>query len=531
PRKAHKGDCIRRDGKLYLSLHKKREILLNNIYGVDIDAQAVEVCQFSLYLKLLEEETEASAHQYLLDFAHTDRMQRLLPDLSKNVVCGNSLVGSDILDGQLFAGDEERALNPMNFEDAFPEVMKRGGFDAIVGNPPYGGTLSNTERDYFHAKFKFQDYQLDTYLLFLERALSLSANGGRVGLIIPNTWLVNLLSPKIRRHVFSSTTVENIVHYRHRVFPKVTVDTEVTIFSKAHATDGQKVKVTIVGRDGEKDCYEIPQVWWQRANGRPINIFARPEQEGFAAKLRLFPALNEVCVITQGTKPFQVGKGKPPQTRRIVDEKPFVSETKKNKTYRPLLRGSLIKKYQILWNRDSWISFGDWLAEPRYSAPYDAPSKIVIRQTGDSLVAALDCEQFIVRDNLYTIVSRTPEYDLRLILALLNSRLLNWFYQNVLNPEKGEALAQVKRGHLAELPIAKPDFSASASKLRYEKIVDKVKALLDAKKQLAKAQTDKDKTYYEKKCATIDRQIDQLVYDLYGLTEEEIAIVEQAMAP
>ena len=69
---------------------------------MDIDAQAVEVCQFSLYLKLLAEETEASAHQYLLDFAHTDRMQRLLPDLGKNIVCGNSLIGTDILEGELF---------------------------------------------------------------------------------------------------------------------------------------------------------------------------------------------------------------------------------------------------------------------------------------------------------------------------------------------------------------------------------------------------------------------------------------------
>ena len=92
-RAVKQGDCIDREGKLYLSLRAKREILLNNIYGVDIDAQAVEVAQLSLYLKLLEEETTASAKQYLLEFAHTAKLKKLLPDLGKNIVCGNSLIG------------------------------------------------------------------------------------------------------------------------------------------------------------------------------------------------------------------------------------------------------------------------------------------------------------------------------------------------------------------------------------------------------------------------------------------------------
>ena len=135
-----KAGCIQRqDGTLQLSLLQKRQILLNNIYGVDIDPQAVEVAQLSLYLKLLEDETIASAHQQQLAMK-----QALLPSLSKNIVCGNSLIGWDILEGKLFDSGDERKLNPMNFEDAFPEVMKRGGFDAIVGNPPWGAGGSRT---------------------------------------------------------------------------------------------------------------------------------------------------------------------------------------------------------------------------------------------------------------------------------------------------------------------------------------------------------------------------------------------------
>ncbi|MDO9542218.1 MAG: TaqI-like C-terminal specificity domain-containing protein, partial [Kiritimatiellia bacterium] len=349
------------------------------------------------------------------------------------------------------------------------------------------------------------------------------------GLIIPNTWLLNLQSPRIRQHIFSETRIENIVHYRHRVFQKVTVDTEITILQKGIPSDSHKIKITIIEKDNKIDSYEIPQFAWRKANGSAVNIFARPEHESFADKIRQFPILDDICVITQGSKPFQVGKGKPPQTRQIVDEKPFVSERKKDKTFRPLLRGSLIQKYHILWKNDSWISFGNWLAEPRYSAQYDAPAKIVIRQTGDSLIATLDRHQFVVRDNLYTIVPRNPDCDLRFILALLNSRLLNWFYQNVINPEKGEALAQVKRGHLAKLPVHRINFSDPAEKQKHDEIVAKVEAMLEAKKQLASAKTDKDKNYYEAKCTGLDRQIDRLVYDLYGLTADEIKIVEESV--
>ncbi len=123
-----KAGCIsRQEGTLQLSLLQKRQILLNNVHGADIDPQAVEVAQLSLYLKLLEDETIASAHQQQLAMK-----EALLPSLSKNIVCGNSLIGWDILEGKLFDSGDERKLNPMNFEDAFPEILKRGGFDAML---------------------------------------------------------------------------------------------------------------------------------------------------------------------------------------------------------------------------------------------------------------------------------------------------------------------------------------------------------------------------------------------------------------
>ena len=115
---------------------------------------------------------------------------------------------------------------------------------------------------------------------------------------------------------------------------------------------------------------------------------------------------------------------------------------------------------------------------------------------------------------------KSESIDLILVLGLLNSKLLNWYYQNVLNPEKGEALAQVKRGHIAQLPIV--------NRARHDRMVTLVEAMLAAKRQWQQARTDRDRNFYASKCAALDRQIDQLVYELYELTPDEIAIVENA---
>lgn len=517
----------------HLTTPEKKRILLNNIYGVDIDSQAVEVTKLSLLLKVLEGENSQTL-QKQLTYLH----ERALPDLGDNIKCGNSLIGPDFYQQQTMLDDEELyRINVFDWKKEFPHVFTpspragegggEGGFDAVIGNPPYGATFKQEETNYMLRQFSLQEYQLDSYLLFAEKALTLVRKQGSVGVIIPNTWLLNLLTPQIRKHIFDNAQIVEIVHYRHPVFKDATVDTEVIIFQEGKPRRNHEINVTIVDNDNVAEKYGIPQTRWQMGNGKPVNIFERPEFIQLADKLGELPVLDLLCEITQGAKPFQVGKGKPPQTREIVDEKPFVSEKRRDASFRPLLRGSLIHKYKILWNKDYWISFGDWLAEPRYSAKYDAAAKIVIRQTGDSLIAALDTKQFIVRDNLYAVVTRAGNaINIKFILGALNSRLLNWYYQNIINPEKGEALAQVKRGHLAKLPFPVSALLTQKDKASHDKMVSLVDRMLSLNKQLPAAKTDHEKTALQRQTDAIDRQIDQLVYELYGLTEKEIRIVE-----
>ena len=503
-----------------LTTSEKKRILLEHIYGVDIDAQAVEVTKLSLLLKVLEGESDQTLTSQMKLFH-----ERVLPDLERNIQCGNSLIGPDFYDGQLDLDDEAaQRINVFDWQAAFPQVFKAGGFDAVIGNPPYGAAFGVFETPYLSSKFPLQNYQLDSYLLFLEKGLSLSNKQAALGFIIPNTWLVNLTSKKIRSHIFSSTQIEHIVHYGRYVFPKVTVDTEVVILRNQKASSKHEINIELISKDQLSDNYTIQQSLWGEKEGAPVNIMERPEYSSLADKLKGHPVFDDYFKITQGTKPFQVGKGNPPQTQEVVDSKPFVANTKISSSFRPLLRGSLIHKYRIYWNNDYYISFGDWLAEPRYSANFDAPVKLVVRQTGDSLVATLDAQQFIVRDNLYAITSKLGDFDLKYALGILNSKLLNWFYQKIVNPEAGEALAQVKRGHIAQLPFALPPNPDK----NYGKLIALVEKMLALHQQLAAAKTPQDTNLLQRQIDATDRQIDQLVYALYGLTDDEIALVEGA---
>jgi hypothetical protein len=241
-----------------------------------------------------------------------------------------------------------------------PEWMfgVREGFDVVIGNPPYGSLITEEQKKSFNAIYRYQSYQLDSYLLFLERCHELSVPAGCIALIIPNTWLLNLFSKELRRWIFTDKTIIAIVHFTTAVFTAV-VDNEVVILNNAPPAHNHSVRVIVYGDEGAAMPFGMPQERWKRREGQAINVLERPEFAQLADRLRAFPVLDGLCVITQGAKPFQVGKGKPPQTRAIVDRKSFVSTHKENKSFRPLLRGSLIQRYAILWDNDYWISFGD----------------------------------------------------------------------------------------------------------------------------------------------------------------------------
>jgi predicted RNA methylase len=506
------------DGNLQTNIKKK--ILTNNIFGVDCDAQAVEVTKLSLLIKCMEGETPSSISTQLTLFN-----ERALPNLDENIKTGNSLIETDFYDEMLDFG-EEKTIKAFNWKRSFPQVFERGGFDIIVGNPPYGAVFSKSEIKYFQKKYKLQNYQAESYLLFIEKSINLLKSKGLLGYIIPNPWLLNLKTEKIRKFIFSKIQIENIVHFQNKVFPEAVVDTEIIVFRNSTPQPSHLVRVELVHKNNESEISRAKQQTWIDADGEPVNIFESKTSITIKNKIAKHPILDSICKITQGTKPFQVGKGHPKQTQKTVTEKPYVSESKIDKYFKPLLRGSLMNRYQINWDNNYWIKFGDWLAEPRYSAGYDTVEKIIIRQTGDYLNATLDSRQFIVRDNLYTIIPNSSEINIKYVLGLLNSSFLNWYYQNVVNPEKGEALAQVKRGHLALLPIKLVDKKNRTELALHDKIDFAVSKLLLINEDLkeTKLQTKREKLLEQ--ILFYEDSINQAVFSLYGITNQEILVIQ-----
>ena len=531
-------------GEYRLSTPERKKILLNNIYGVDIDTQAVEVTKLSLLLKVLEGENEQSIAQQLKLFH-----ERALPDLGNNIKCGNSLIGTDYFQTQgvqekmALYGDEEneeeKERNKINAFDwdgrhGFEEIMKNSGFDVVIGNPPYGASFDNKEKRYFSVNFKCQSYQHDSYLLFLEKSIStLLKEAGYFGMIIPNPWLTNLLQTNTRKFVTNKCKIVEIVHFRSPVFRKVTVDTQIIILQNSLPNKWKSV-VTVCeipdalskpSDSGSRHQILHEQSKWQKLDGGVINIFTSKSDERLAKKcLENTVPLETFLSINVGIKPYQVGKGDPPQTKEIVESRPFDSNRKHNSLFRQYLRGSDINRYVICPVEQRFLKFGPWLAEPRPAADFDARLKIVIRQTGDSLVAAIDSNRYLCLNNMHVLVPKEKEVDLFFLLAVINSNLLNWYY-HTLNPEVGEALAEVKKTNVAKLPIK---LLPSTVKNLNDKIVSLVISMLDLHKKLPLAKTDQEKTIIQRQIDSTDRRIDELVFELYGLTKEEIKIVEDS---
>lgn len=193
-----------------------------------------------------------------------------------------------------------------------------------------------------------------------------------------------------------------------------------------------------------------------------------------------------------------------------------------------MLRGSLMQRYINLWDQNYWIKYGRWLAAPREPEIFFSyENKLFIRQTGDSLIATLIEKGFVARNNLHIILPQAEFYRLEYILGIINSKTMDTVY-SLMNPEKGEALAEVKKTHVEKLPIRTIDFDDPADKDRHDRLVALVDTMLRLKREhAAESAAFSDKRHdLAERIARTDAAIDALVYELYGLTDEEIALVE-----
>jgi predicted type IV restriction endonuclease len=286
-------------GLLRLTTKTRKAILLNNIHGVDIDAQAVEVTKLSLLLKVLEGESGERIGKNRPLFH-----ERVLPDLGNNIKRGNSLVGTDFYsqpDLPVLTEDDHERIYSFDWRDEFPSIFKAGGFDVVIGNPPFVlvQTIGKPLFTYLSATYDSAKYKIDTYPIFLEKSIQIASKNAAIGYIVPNTFLKNKHCIAIRSILCEKTRIEILHLYDYNVFQGASVDTLSIVLTKSLSSNGQQVRVLRSSAPGNL-AYDasVSQEAWKKADSYVFDVSVSASDELILSKME-----------DQSDKLYQVSEG------------------------------------------------------------------------------------------------------------------------------------------------------------------------------------------------------------------------------
>jgi len=491
-------------------LFDKFEILKNSIYGVDLDEQAIEIARLNLLLRVLSQKTK-------------------LPTLSHNIRMGNSLVDGNMEKLEQYFENAWREQKAFIWKQEFSEVFDQEGFSVIIGNPPYvfarGKSFDDSVKKYFYENYKLANYQLNTYLLFIERAYNLLRQGGYFGFIVPNTWLTIDTFAPLRKFLIEEVGSLQVINIYDKVFGGANVDTCLLIFKK-----GRRSKITLGEfRDGKLKIVGkfVPDTF--KSNNYIINISLAKNKDKMTILKNVnekSKQLDEVSTIKSGFVAYETGKGNPPQTNEMKNNRIYHSDKNEGEYWYKYLDGKDVKRYQINWS-GKWVKYGEWLAAPRTSELYANP-RILVRQIPSqppySINGVFIDEDMLMNDRNSMIILHFKT-DPLFILAILNSKLTTFWFANTFDKFQRKTFPQFKVKELAIFPIPEANEKQQAG------IAKLAQLMLDLQKELQQttANTDKYarlKTEIEK----LDGKIDQAIYKLYELTNEEIATIEKVKA-
>lgn len=531
---------------LMIGYEVEKSILEHNLYGVDINEDAVEIAKLSLWLR--------TAHK-----------GRELVNLGAKIKCGNSLID-----------DKSVAENAFVWEDEFPEVFAQGGFDVVIGNPPWGAKIPDNHTKYLMDKYPYvTSKSKDTYLFFSFLSLKLLSKDGLLGFIIPNTWMLINTAKEIREQ-FLKYEILTIIDYGDGVFDNVTAESS-TIIMKNDLAINSTVYVEKWKNHTRVLVNNIDIINWTNDIFKRIILEKSNDVNKFIMRVKQSSnKFSDLAEIIWGIKPYQVGHGTPPQTEEMMKNRIYHSSEKLDDSYKPLLVGSNVNRYSLFYDNDLYVKYGNNLMYPSNEKKMIYP-KLIMRQTSDILRVVYDDNSFYCQNSLFIISS--DKINLKLLNLLMNSKLLNFFY-TMDNPQEGKTFAEIKPSVIKDLPIKnisdfkqepfieKADLMLELNKklqnakqnflneLRLEKIPQKLQNFEvlefdDFVKEYTKAKkikfTDKleernfkndwsalfenDKkavSELKEQIAKTDKEIDLMVYALYELSEDEIGIVETA---
>ncbi len=519
-------------GQWLLTIAEKKKILLNNIHGVDIDSQAVEVTKLSLLLKVLEGENLET-----LKLIH----ERALPDLGNNIKCGNSLIGPDFydnIDSSQITDDLRRRINAFDWQKEFAPVFKQGGFDAVIGNPPYVRVrqIKNDDpvtADYLEKKYKCAVHVWDIYLLFFEKAVYLLQKGGVVSFIIPVQTLHQPNCASIRKLLVEDTNIKQIANLSQiKVFQNAIVKNCVIVAEKGKKRQNQ---IAIAEPKSPKELLEVPfnRYWAQSQVTEETNYSLKTDllsvKKLICDKMdNMSKPLGDLYYVTFGLRSCAKGKGQGGKERLIT--------TNRNRPHtKPYLEGREIKKYSIFPSGRFIRYLPDKMYSPRNPKLFE--TKKIISQTMLSkmkLIATLDTDHYYVEQSLLCIIPHgilTPARNvstpkLEFILGILNSKPATFYYATkIIDYSLGGGLIHATPGSQGKIPIPKIN---KDNKAKHDKMVSLVERMLDLHKKLNAAKVPDEKTKLQRQIDATDAQIDKLVCELYNLTPAEIKIIEES---
>jgi hypothetical protein len=572
-------------GDWRLTTAEKRRIVLNNIYGVDIDRQAVEVTKLSLLLKILEGENDETLGYHPL------YGERALPSLEGNIKCGNSLIAPQDLGELAPDADELRRINPFSWKNEFLAIFKDGGFDVVVGNPPYIRIQTMQEWAPQEVELYKTLYRsassgnYDIYVVFVEKGLSLLNQSGHLGFILPHQFFNAKYGHALRGLIADGKHLSGVVHFGdQQVFGTATTYT--CLLFLEGAARKKNVEVTMVSdlarwRTGESPAEDVTTLALNRI-GTTEWAFVAGSGAALLEKLRAIPTKLEDVTdrIFQGLKTSadkiyiveELERGR--QGVRVFsrqtekehliegellhplakggDSRPYALTTTARRilfpygpspdgTVRLLSTEELRRRFPLTWKylsenkayleerEEGRMRGPGWFAFGRSQAlDVISQAKIFTPDIAARASFSLDAtgEVFFTggaAGGYGVLVSEG--HDRRFVLGLLNSRLLEWFIRQTATRMRGGYFSFEAR-FIRSLPIRVINGKAAGERKLHDDVAVRVDTMLGLKPKLVNAKTPHEQTQVLRQIDATESAIDRLVYALYGLSPDEIETVE-----